>query len=46
MELTGQQWPQQMIDLLLEIKAATQERKGTAAQLEPEIIKGFEQRYE
>ena len=46
MELTGQQWPKEMIDLLLEVKAATQERKGTAAQLEPEKIKGFEQRYE
>ena len=45
MELTGQQWPKEMIDLLLEVKTATQERKGTA-QLEPEKIKGFEQRYQ
>jgi transposase len=44
-ELTAQQWPKEMIDLLLEVKATTQERKGSA-QLEPEKIKGFEQRYQ
>jgi transposase len=45
LEITGQQWPQQMIDLLLEIKAAVEERKGIANAFEPDTIIDFEYRY-
>lgn len=45
-EITGQQWPQQMIDLLLEIKAAVGERKGISNAFEPDTITDFECRYE
>ncbi len=45
-ELTGQQWPQEMIDLLLEIKAVVEQRKTTATELSTEEIKKFEERYE
>jgi transposase len=45
LEITGQQWPQQMIDLLLEIKAAVEERKGIANAFEPDTITDFKYRY-
>lgn len=45
LEITGQQWPQQMIDLLLEIKAEVEERKGIANAFEPDTITDFEYRY-
>lgn len=50
-ELTGvleqdkQQWPQEMIDLLLEIKKTMEETKVTANQLDPAQLKNFEERY-
>ena len=44
-ELTGQQWPQEMINLLLEIKTVVDTRRPTADKLDQEEIKGFEQRY-
>lgn len=44
-DLTGQQWPLEMIDLLLEIKALVDGRRPIADQLSPEEIKSFEQRY-
>ncbi|MGI6318963.1 MAG: IS66 family transposase [Dethiobacteria bacterium] len=46
MELTGQQWPQEMIDLLLEIKATVEKRRTTASRLEPEELQSFETRYD
>ena len=46
MELTGQQWPQEMIDLLLEIKATVEKRRATAFRLEPEELQSFEIRYD
>jgi len=46
MELTGQKWPQEMIDLLLEIKEAVEERKAQAKELDPEQIAAFEQKYD
>jgi transposase len=45
-ELTGQQWPLEMIDLLLEIKDTVDARKTIATELNTEEIKGFEERYE
>lgn len=44
-ELTGQHWPLEMIDLLLEIKARVDGKRPIADQLNPEEIKSFEQRY-
>lgn len=46
LEITGQEWPQEMIDLLLEIKAAVAERKGIANTLELEQISIYEQKYQ
>ena len=45
-ELTGQDWPQEMIDLLLEIKGTVNERKLTATELKIKEIKDFEARYD
>lgn len=51
-ELTGileqdkQEWPKNMIDLLLEIKKAVDERRATSDKLDPVQIKGFEERYD
>jgi hypothetical protein len=51
-ELTGileqdkQEWPRNMIDLLLEIKKAVDERRATSDKLDPVQIKGFEERYD
>jgi transposase len=44
-ELTGQQWPLEMIDLLLEIKVLVDGRRAIADRLNPEEIKSCEQRY-
>jgi hypothetical protein len=46
MELTGQKWPQEMIDLLLEIKEAVENRKAQAKELYPKQIVAFEQKYD
>ncbi|RJX23443.1 MAG: IS66 family transposase, partial [Dethiobacter sp.] len=46
LELTGQGWTQEMIDLLLEVKAVVDEKKTFTDRLTPEKIKGFEKRYE
>jgi len=51
-ELTGileqdeQEWPGEMINLLLEIKKAVEETKPTANQLAPAQLKSFEERYD
>lgn len=51
-ELTGileqdkQEWPRDMIDLLLEIKRAVDERRAISDKLGPVQIKGFEERYD
>ena len=51
-ELTGileqdkQAWPKNMIDLLIEIKKAVDERRATSDKLDPVQIKGFEERYD
>lgn len=51
-ELTGileqdkQEWPQEMIDLLLEIKKTVEEKKTTANQLAPAQLRSFEVRYD
>jgi len=45
-EQTGQQWPQEMLDLLLEIKTVVDERRAAATELNPEEIKSFEHRYD
>lgn len=45
-ERTGQKWSQEMIDLLLEIKAAVEERKSIANAFEPEQIDSYQQRYQ
>lgn len=45
-ELTGQEWPQEMKDLLLEIKTLVDERKGVPKELNAAEIKDFEERYE
>lgn len=44
-ELTGQQWPVEMIDLLLEIKTLVDGRRTVTDKLNPEEIKSFEQQY-
>lgn len=44
-ESTGQQWPQEMIDLLLEIKEEVEDRKAKAIELTPEELAAFEQKY-
>jgi len=46
LESTGQQWPEAMIELLLEINDAVESRKSTATKLEPAEIESFEQRYQ
>lgn len=51
-ELTGileqdkQEWPQEMVDLLLEIKKTVEEKKTTANQLAPAQLRSFEVRYD
>ena len=42
MELTGQEWPQEMIELLLKIKGAVEEKEN----LEPDELKSFEAEYD
>jgi len=46
LEQDKQDWPQDMIDLLLRIKKNVEERKAIANQLDPTQIKSFEERYE
>ena len=46
LELNQQKWPQEMIELLLEIKATVDERKPTTTKLKADEIKSFEQRYD
>ena len=46
LELTEQQWPQEMIDLLLEIKDAVDKTKTIAHKFNPDDIKDFELRYD
>ena len=49
-ELTGileqnqQEWPKDMIDLLIEIKKAVEEKKAVANQLDPAQARSFEER--
>lgn len=45
LELTGQQWPQEMINLLLEIKEAVSKTNGISDALKPEEITNFEYKY-
>jgi transposase len=51
-ELTGileqnqQEWPKDMIDLLIEIKKAVEEKKAVANQLDPAQARSFEERYD
>lgn len=45
LENTGQTWCQEMIDLLLEIKSAVDDKRPNADRLTPDEIKGFETRY-
>jgi len=45
-ELTGQEWPHEMRDLLLEIKTLVDERKGVSSELNAAEITNFEERYE
>ena len=45
LELTGQQWPKAMIDLLLEIKERVDELKPASRSLSAEEVAVFEQRY-
>ena len=45
-ESTGQQWPQEMIELLIEIKEAVEDRKTQATELKPEEHVAFEQKYD
>lgn len=45
-ELTGQQWPQDMIELLLEIKERVDEQKLVSEALSADEITNFEQRYD
>jgi len=46
LEQDKQEWPQDMIDLLCEIKKNVEEKKPVANQLDPAQIKNFEVRYE
>jgi transposase len=46
LELNQQKWPQEMIELLLEIKATVEERKIIATELKADEIKSLEQRYD
>ncbi len=46
LELTGQNWAKEMMDLLLEIKTAVDARKTETDKLEHEEIESFEKRYE
>ena len=45
-ELTGQQWPQDMIDLLLEIKERVDDLKQASQSMSTGEIASFKQRYE
>lgn len=45
-ELTGQTWPLEMKELLLEIKTLVEERKNSLKELNAEEINNFEQRYD
>ena len=52
LELTGileqnqQEWPKDMIDLLIETKKAVEEKKTVANQLDPTQTRSFEERYD
>ena len=46
LEQDKQDWPKDMIDLLLKIKKNVEEKKAIANQLDPAQIKSFEERYE
>jgi len=46
LEQDKQEWPQDMIDLLCEIKKIVDENRATTDKLDPEKIKSFEERYE
>jgi len=46
LEQDKQDWPQDMIDLLCEIKKTVEEKKPVANQLDPAQIKNFEIRYD
>ena len=46
LEQDKQEWPRDMIDLLLEIKRAVDEKRTVADKLDPVQIKGFEERYD
>ena len=45
-ELTEQQWPQELRELLLEIKKTVEQRKASAVALTAKEIRSFEHRYE
>ncbi len=44
--LEPQEWPKDMIDLLIEIKKAVEEKKAVANQLDPAQARSFEERYD
>lgn len=46
LEQDKQDWPKDMIDLLLEIKKIVEENRATTDKLDPEKIKSFEERYD
>jgi len=46
LEQDKQEWPKEMIDLLLKIKEDVEEKKAIANQLEPVQIKSFEEKYD
>jgi transposase-like protein/uncharacterized coiled-coil protein SlyX len=44
-ELDGQQWPKDLIDLLLEIKKAVSQQKAYSDMLDPVQLQNYEERY-